>query len=189
MNEALLTELNAARAMADQGGLPIRRKDADLYALLARMMAICETVERDGLDGDLRDALKVSVDCRNPELIGKGRDASNNGRGRRYVETGSDTFILVCRYVLPATESTVARHRYSVAIREAAKRQIGSENLAKWLAENGGVNTLFKGRPLTAPIVSTKTLHLNQSVIIPKSGKFVLTLERDHRGFFNVVTS
>jgi hypothetical protein len=183
----LKSTLDAARDEAYNGGLPVRRKDATLYSLLAKCLAACEIVQREGREDDLRDLIRVSVDARDPSIWGQGRAAGNQGRGRRYVEAASDVFIMVCRYVLPETETRAARSRYASALREASRRQICSSELAAWLSENGGVLTLFKSRPVKAKSVTTRTLHLNSAVTCPKSGRFSVTLEMDARGFFNVI--
>jgi hypothetical protein len=184
---ALKSMLDAARAEAYSGGMPVRRKDAALYGLLAKCLAACEIVQREGREDDLRELIRVSVDARNPSIWGQGRAAGNQGRGRRYAEAASDVFVLVCRYVLPETETRAARSRYASALREASRRQIASGQLAAWLSENGGVLTLFKSRPVEAKTVATRTLHLNSSITCPKHGRFSVVLEMDARGFFNVV--
>lgn len=184
----LRTMLDAAKHTALNGGLPVRRKDGTLYRLLAECLAICEVVARHGREDELRKLITVSVDERNPATWGKGRAGSNNGKGRRYAERGSDAFILVCRYVLPSTETTAARSRYSRALREASKRGITSDALPSWLSDHGGVNTLFRARKVIASDIRTRTLHLNSTVTCPKGGPFMLTLQMDHRGFFDVVS-
>ena len=67
------------------------------------------------------------------------------------------------------------------------KRQIKSNDLPTWLAENGGLNALYQPRERTVENFRMKTLHLNQPVTVPKSGEFTITLNRDPRGFFDVV--
>lgn len=179
--------LDAAKRTAQNGGLPIRRKDGTLYKMLAECLAVCELVQAENREYELRELLRVSIDARNPAIWGQGRAASNNGKGRRYAERGSDAFILVCRYVLPDTESTAGRSRYSNALREAHKQGITSRDLVAWLTEHGGVNTLFKSRRVVASDVTTRTLHLNDAITAPKHGQFTVTLKMDHRGFFNVI--
>ena len=181
----ILARLDAARATAEAGSIPLRRTDAALYATLAECLGICEDVIRDGLEKDLRGAVRVSVDFRNPEL--KGRSNSNNGRGRRYAETGSDAFILVCRYVLAGRDNRNSYYRYATTLREAAKRQIGSGSLVAWLTENGGVRALYLRRPGLEETMERRTLHLNSPVTFLKSAPFNLTLKYDGKGFFDVV--
>lgn len=187
IQHSLRDMLDAAKRTAQNGGLPVRRKDGTLYRMLAECLAVCEVVQREGREDELRALIRKSIDARNPGIWGQGRAESNNGRGRRYAERGSDAFILVCRYVLPETETTAARSRYSNALREASKQGITSDQLPAWLAEHGGVNTLFKARRVIATDVTTRTLHLNDSITAPKQGQFTVTMEMDHRGFFNVI--
>lgn len=186
-NDDLQARLDAARAMADSGGLPVRRKDRDLYALLSVCLGICEDVIANRREDNLREIFRVSVDQRNPEVWGQGRAAGNNGRGRRYANLSSDAYILVTRYVLGGEESRANKSRYAQALRVAAERGLASETFAMWLSENGGINTLFKGRRVVASDVITKTLHLNKRVSMPKRGAVTLTLMMDHRGFFDVL--
>jgi hypothetical protein len=169
----LQERLDAARVVAHNGGIPIRRKDGTLYRLLADCLSICEMVEAEGLEAELRAAIRVP--------------ASAGNRDKKYAEVGSDAPILVCRYVLRDDVRNSA-YRYSACLREARKRQIRSEDLAAWLDQNGGLNTLWMSRPLTEARLTRRTLHLNDAVTVPKRGHFTLTLEADARGFFNVIT-
>jgi hypothetical protein len=182
----LAARLDEARDMAKNGGLPIRRKDGKLYALLATCLAICEDIAANQREADLREVFRVSIDARNPEVWGRGRAAGNNGRGRRYANQSSDTYVLVMRYVLDDEDSRGNRSRYASALREAVRQGATSQTLVQWLTENGGINTLFRARPVAASHVTTKTLTLNQSVTLPKNGTVVLRLKMDHRGFFDV---
>jgi len=143
----LRARLQAARDQALAIGLPARRKDADLYRLLAACLAFCEEVERDNLHEELRDAVRVSVDERNPEIWGQGRGAGNQGRGRRYVETGSDCYILVSRFVLEQVDTRNSVYRYAKALRVAGKRQMRAADLVEWLTKNGGVRALESSVP------------------------------------------
>jgi hypothetical protein len=185
----LAAKLDKAKETAYNGGVPVRRKDGALYRLLAECLAICETVERDGLQDELRELLRVSVDVRSPEIWAQGRPRSdgNAGRGKRYAEKDSPTPVLVCRYVLEG-DARNNPYRYAACLVQAMTLQISSSDLAEWLAENGGLNTLYKTREREQPRV-TKTLHLNSQVTVPHSGVFTLTLRRDHRGFFDVLNT
>jgi hypothetical protein len=187
VNDDLQDRLEAARKLADSGGLPVRRKDADLYALLSVCLGICEEVIAANREDELREIFRVSVDKRNPEVWGRGREESNNGKGRRFAYPSSDAFILVTRYVLDSEESRANKSRYAQALRVAAERGLRSDSLAAWLSENGGINTLFKSRPVAASEVVVKTLHLNDQVRMPRVGTTTLTLRMDHRGFYDVL--
>lgn len=149
-----------------------RRKDTDLYRLLAECLALCEQAERD----NLTEALRASI-AEKPAV----------GRNRVYAERGSDIYLIVGRYVFEPEVNPAAAWRYSATMREAAKRQISSASLAGWLASQGGINALFRARPVAARTARTKTLHLNDAVEVPKDAPFTITLRRDGRGFFDVV--
>lgn len=172
---SLLDRLNAARSRASNGGLPVRRNDATLYAILSDCLSICEDVERDGLHEQLRDALRVEVSGLNPA-----------GRGRKYAERDSDACVLVCRYVLEGRDNRNSTYRYASTLREAMRRQIGSGDLAGWLTENGGVRALFLSRPVDRRTSSLRTLHLKSAVTVPLSGWFSVTLQWDGQGYFDV---
>jgi hypothetical protein len=175
--------LEQARERALNGGLPVRRKDAKLYILLAECLAICEEVISTNMFEELRRLAVVSVNHRQPRGTVT-RAESNNGRGRNYVEKNSDAFILVSRYVLSADGERNSPYRYATTLREAHRRNIPSDQLKDWLTENGGVQALFLTRPVVARSGRTKILHLTESIEYPKSGKFVVTLEYDGRGHF-----
>ena len=173
---SLLDRLNTVRAKAEHGGIPMRRTDAVLYALLGDCMAICEEVLRDGKEDELREAVE-------------GGKRFTPGKGRRYVERGTDVYVMVGRYALQGHDSRNSYYRYAATMREAAKHQISAADLPAWLAANGGINALFKARDVKARTARTKTLHLNDAVTVPKDGAFTLTLRRDARGFFDVVAA
>ena len=183
---SLQPRLAQAREHALNGGIPIRRRDGKLYALLAECLSICEEVIRDGMFEELREIARVSVDERRPrgEVT---RAESNNGKGRRYVEAGSDAYILVARYVLAWADGRNSHYRYATTLREAGKRQIAAADLAKWLTENGGVNALYSPAAYRKESHQTKVLHLNQTVRFPREGEFTITLRHDGKGFFDVV--
>jgi hypothetical protein len=173
--DSLLERLERARLHADTGGLPVRRKDAALYALLAECLSICEWVGQEKQEAQLRQHLTARL-----------RAGHTTGRAR-YVEKASDVYTVVCRYALGEWDTRTNYTRYAVALREAAKRQVKSERLADYLREAGGIMALFNGRPNPERWLTSRTLHLNQSVTVPKDAIFTLTLRRDAKGFFNVI--
>jgi hypothetical protein len=183
---SLQSKLAQAREHALNGGVPIRRKDGKLYALLAECLSICEEVIRDGMVEELRQIARVSVDERRPrgEVT---RAESNNGKGRRYVEAGSDAYILVARYVLAGVDGRNSHYRYATTLREAGKRQIAATDLAEWLTENGGVNALYRPTTMKPETNQTRQLYLNQRIKFPREGAFTITLRHDGKGFFDVV--
>ena len=151
-----------------------RRSDGELYTLLGACLAVCEDVQREGRTSEVADAVRAKP---------------ARGRSRVYVERGSDVFHLVGRLVFEDDERRSANaHRYGATLREAAKQGIGGADLAGWLAENGGINALFRRRPVDARTLSTRTLHLNAPVTVPRDGTpFTVTLRHDGAGFFDVV--
>lgn len=185
--DSLQSRLEQAREHAFNGGIPIRRKDGKLYALLAECLTICEEVQAAGMFEELRRLARVSVNERKPRGTVT-RAEGNNGRGRSYVEAKSDAFILVCRYVLAGVDERNSSYRYAVTLREAAKRGIAGVDLAAWLGKNGGVNALYAPAAYRKESHRTKVLHLNQTVSFPRESEFTITLRYDGKGFFDVVS-
>lgn len=183
MTGTLAEKLDAARRQALEGGVPVQRKDRDLYAILAACLAICEEVQRDGMEPQLRELVRVSV-------AGQGLDVDAARRGRRYAYPSSDAYVLVCRYVLGASETMQLRSKYSHALREAARRQIGSNRLPEWLRENGGVLALYNSRPGVGQRGGgIRVLNLSSPVPDGRDGKpFTLTLRNTGDGFFEVLS-
>ena len=151
-----------------------RRKDVELYGVLAECLALCETAERDGLTEALRQ-----------EVCSKPLD----GRNRSYVEGQSDIFLIVGRLVFEPETARAATWRYSATLREASKAGIHSASLVDVLRSGGGINAFFRGRPVKSRTCHTKTLHLNAAIEVPKDADFTVTLRRDARGFFDVVSA
>jgi hypothetical protein len=187
-SSTLLTRLDQAREHALNGGVPIRRKDGKLYQLLAECLGICEEVNSAGMFEELRQLAVVRVNERQPRGTVT-RAESNNGRGRKWVEKGSDAFILVARYVLAGIDGRNSHYRYAVTMREAAKRQIAAADLVQWLGENGGVNALYRPTTMKNAANQTRQLYLNQRITFPREGEFTITLRHDGKGFFDVVTA
>lgn len=153
-----------------------RRKDTELYAMIADCMSICE------------DALALGITAQIKEdVISK---SSGNKKGRVYFEHDSDIYLIVGRHVFSdsgQSRKSAKEWRYIASMREAAKRGYSSSEIEGWLRSNGGINALFMGRPNAFKSKTRKTLHLNSSVTFPISGEFTLTLRMDNRGFFDVV--
>lgn len=168
---ALSSRLTAAREAARF--VCARRHDVALYSLLADCMAICRECEATGRSEEMR---QLALDRLQRDAI-----------GRRYLERDPDIYLIVGRYVFEADAGRAACWRYIATLREAAKRQIAPADLAGWLAENGGINALFRARPVAARSVRTRTLHLTDAVEVPRNGIFTLRLKRAANGFFDVV--
>jgi hypothetical protein len=148
-----------------------RRRDVDLYALLAEALKVCEYVEEHNIHESLRD-----------------RVYSRSSKDKRsYVEKNSDVFVLVGRAIFEPEINRSASWRYSATLREASKLGLTSDDLIEWLKKNGGINALFKARPVNSLTAETRTLHLNDSITVPKYEEFTITLRRDSRGFFDVI--
>jgi hypothetical protein len=149
-----------------------RRKDLALYAMLAEALSVCEQVEAEGLEEALREDIA---------------QRAVHGKNRSYVERNVDIYVVVGRFIFEPEINRAAAWRYCATLREAAKAGLRSDDMELWLRENGGINALFKSRPVKARTARTKTLHLNQQIEIPKGRAFTIRIARDHRGFFDVV--
>ncbi|WP_147707818.1 hypothetical protein [Microvirga massiliensis] len=137
--------------------------------------------------------MRLAERCRDPsefaELQRLFLDQPRSGN-RRYIENGSDEFTLVCRFVFADLRSGTERSnasRYAHCLREAAKRQIGSATLVEFLKEEGGINALFLGRPLSRQTVTTKTLRLTEPITVGKGVKFTVTLIRNPDNTYSVI--
>lgn len=149
-----------------------RRKDLDLYQLLADTLAICE---RASLEGEV-NRLKA-------EFLARRKD-----EGRRvYFEGDPDVYLIVGRAVFEPEINRAASWRYTATLREASKLQLRSGDLVEYLRTNGGVNALFKARPVEARTSTTKVLNLTRPITVPKEQNFKVTLRRNSRGFFDVM--
>lgn len=141
-----------------------------LYRVLAKTLSLCERAERNPAE---RTELE--------ELV---LEATKAHKSRAYIERGSDIYIIACRYVFADDRGYANASRYAHCLRQARLRQLSSAGLFDWLSHHGGVNALYLARPLEARSVTTKSIRLSHSVELPKSGRFVLTLERLADGTF-----
>lgn len=132
-----------------------------LYAVLAPCLEICERCQANPAEM--------------AEIESLFRQQPHDGN-RRYVEAGSDIFVLVCRFVFAGTNRTNAM-RYSQCLREAVKLGLTSADLEAWLRQNGGVNALYFRRPLASATSSARTLRLARSITFPRDKPFTLTLQ------------
>lgn len=160
---------------AHAGPIGKRHSSFELYELLAECLALAHRCKRD--QRDRADLEQLFIE--------------QSGGSRRYVEKGSDEFILVCRYVFPTGSRSAERSnasRYAFVLREATNRRIHSSTLCEWLKTQGGLNALYMHRPLTRTTVKTKSLRLTQSIEVPKEGCFTVTLVRTGEGAFDVIS-
>ncbi|MGR9056032.1 hypothetical protein ACU8NH_09000 [Rhizobium leguminosarum] len=143
-----------------------------LYDVMASCMELCERCELDSAE-------QTALEC-----LFKEQPKTGN---RRYVEKGSDIYVMVCRFVFTETDRTNAM-RYASALREASKLQLSSENLSDWMRGNGGVNALYFRRPLDARRVKTKCLRLAEQIEFSRDEPFTLTLRWQDDNTFAVIT-
>lgn len=143
-----------------------------LYAVLASCKEICERCEYDPAERAELERLFL--------------DQPREGN-RRYVERGSDIYVLVCRFVFTETDRSNAM-RYAAALREADKMRIRSSELARWMKDHGGVNALYFRRPLHARYVKTKALRLAEQIQFCRDRPFTVTLRWRDDNTFEVVT-
>lgn len=154
-----------------------RRKDVELYQVLADCLAICEGVSKSGTLDELKR--RFIAECKQP------------GR-RKYLESNADVFLVVGRFVFEKDGDSDRRAccwRYTATMREAEKRGIHSSKLVEWMRENGGINSLFRARSVEARSTQTKTLHLNQSITLQKGRKTTITIEMKPNGFCDVLSA
>lgn len=174
----LQQRVEALRTKAQADGLPVRRADAQLYAILAECLSICEEAQVTNNVRALAEAVAQSVAGTEHE----------SGRGRRYFERRSDVFVVVTRAVLEGVDNRNSVYRYALTLREAARRGLTSGTLEDWLLQNGGVNALYRTRPVSTRRNTVSTLHLTSPVEVPRDGAFTLTLRRSANGYFDVLS-
>jgi len=173
-------EARRLQQVALAGPIGKRHSSFALYRLLSDCMALavrCMNASED------RQAL---IDLIKPDEYGKGR--SRKGQ----VNASSSEFQLVCRFVFQhkGTSASAERSnasRYGKTLEEAFKRQIGPTKIESFLREQGGINALFRRRPLRSTSVRTKTLYLTESIDVPKTGEFTITLRRTPENAFEVI--
>lgn len=168
----VLAQLDEIRERARKGGLPVRRKDAELYSILAEIYRLSHDIDFSSARGTLIRTLA---------------DRVSDNRNRVYVQHNTDNHLLVCRYVLEGEDNRNSIYRYAMALKEARKREIPKGGLAAWLCENGGVNRLFKSRPLLKRSYDTSALQLKTRITVPKDRPFTITLQADERGYYDVL--
>ena len=153
-----------------------RRKDIELYELLADYMRLVVRVRTEGKGDEIREA-----------LLQKLRRQTN--ANRVYVEKGSDLYTMVGRLVFqaPGDKPGGAPWRCAVAMREAEKRGITPDGFAEFCRTQGGIDILVQQRNNKATRIQVKVLHLTQPVTIEPHGVVHLTLRRDPRGYFDVM--
>lgn len=147
-----------------------KKASLKLYEVLAKCLYLCE---RCLLDKEEKGILRQLFNTQ-----------SKRSKNRRYLETDSDIYIIVCRFMF---EDDPNNNRYSHCLREAAKLQIRSSELVSRLRQDGGLNALYMRRPLEKTSVSTKTLHLTKSINCPKNEAFTITLRKTPDNKYEVI--
>ena len=170
--QTVYEQITALKARADQL-IRAHRKDADLYQLLADCLHVCEQAIATG-----------SIDNLKGEFITRRRAETKR---RVYFEKDADIYLIVGRMVFDEKKNRQAGWRYTATLRQAAQRGVTSGQLPEYLATHGGINSLFKTRPVAARLATTRVLNLNTAVTVIKDTPFTLTLRRDPRGFFDVL--
>jgi hypothetical protein len=143
-----------------------------LYGVLADVMEVCERAERDPAEKAELDALL--------------REQPHDGN-RRFVEKGSDTYTLVCRYVFHGSPNRSNLYRYAEALRQAAAIQLRSDTLAAWLKTSGGVNGLYFRREVVKKPARLRVLRLLSPIEFPRDRPFMITLEWTDQNAFKVI--
>lgn len=173
IGEAAEQAKTAAAIVVDRHVNPTRQHVAQaLYSVLGNCLKLVKRIQMDAYAyAELKKMFLAQ-----PHTNVKGR----------WLEKGSDAFVLVCRYVFTETDRTNAM-RYAQALREADKLQIAADDLAGWLKRNGGVNALYMRRPLNDIPVQTKTLRLTRSILFKRTEPFTVTLQWNTHNAFRVI--
>jgi hypothetical protein len=174
----IIDELMDIKKDAHAGPVGKRVSSFVLYDVLQRCAMVVERISKNP-----GERLEV-------ESLIKERPRGN--RNRSYVESGSDEFVLVCRYVFPSTESADKERsnasRYAAALRQMTLEGIKSDEVAHKLKTEGGINRFYLTRPVERKTVITKTLYLDRSIEVPKTGQFMLVLQRLEDGRIEVLS-
>jgi hypothetical protein len=153
-----------------------RRKDVELYTLLADCMWLADVVRAENREAEITERLKDKL-----------RRQTN--RSRVYVEKASDVYTVIGRLVFqePGDPPGGTAWRSAVAMREAVKRGIKPGEFVEFCRTQGGIDVLVRQRNNKATRMQVKVLHLTEPVTIEPHGTVTLTLRRDPRGYFDVI--
>lgn len=166
MIETVSQRLSALRAEAHSGGLPVRRSDAKLYALLGQCLTLCEDIARDKLEDELRAAVREA------------RPEGDTRKRGRYAQSSSDIYTLVARSVMQDRGAQPNYSRYASVMRQAYARQIAGVDLAEWLATNGGARSLYR-TVADGGEQKVWSIQLTAPLALPTDRPFTLRLESD----------
>jgi hypothetical protein len=175
MLEAYFADLDALQKGAEFFSLP-RRKDKELYLLLGKCLTLCNKVVQEGNENNLRNVIRA-------------RSSGHNAR-RRYIETRTDIYLIVCRYVFDkhTSGSRNKAWRYACVLREAKKHQIEAGALPRWLSVNNGMNTLFQARRPNPQEYQTSIIRLTSPITIRANTSITLTIQEFAYGSFNLLS-
>lgn len=151
-----------------------QHKQVELYWMLADCMALAERCMHNPAEYD--ELKKAFI-------------AQTEGSKRRYIESKTSAYGLVCRFVFHSgpNSNRVGAWRYAKALDEAAKRQLNSATLFDYLNKNGGIGKLFLERDTEKRTRETRVLNLTSPIVVEKGGTITLTLTHSHGPVFDVV--
>lgn len=104
------------------------------------------------------------------------------GKNRQYVESSSDIYQRVCRFMFHGEEHTANTNRYAITLREAAEQGLKSGDIIKELCD-GGIAKFFLKRPgqNREIIMRTKCLRLDRQIAHSRRATFTLRLRRKEK--------
>lgn len=165
----VLDIINAARAL-----MPMRKRGANSELYNALVLA-------------LQAAELCIADIEQDIALGKAvAELPKGNKNRQYVERSSDSYQRVCRYIFFSDEHTANVNRYAIALREAGKQGVRSQELLTRLRA-GGVNQFYLKRPLHADKISTRCIRLDRQITHEKRAVFALTLRRNDDNSYAVI--
>jgi len=169
--DAILARMHSIKADA-KFFVNRRRKDVELYGILAECLSICEQIEAEDRLAEFKSMLLTKP---------------LNGRNRSYVEKDSDVCLVVGRYIFEPELNREACWRYTVVMREAMARQIKSHQLVDYMRKSGGIHSLFQNRDRERVSRGVKTLYLDRQIECSVGETVSLSLMRKNDGSFTVL--
>ena len=167
---SVIDVIDQARAL-----MPIRRRGANAELYNALVLA-------------LRASELCLADIEQDTALGRAiAELPRAGKNRQYVERSSDSYQRVCRYIFFGEENTANINRYAIALREAGKQGVRSDNLLEYLRK-GGVNQFYLKRQLISDVIATKCIRLGRQITHRKADAFTLVLKRNDDNSYEVVS-
>lgn len=171
-NSPIHDDLNALRNAASDLGK--RASSFKLYSLLKDCMAAAERAASG--ESEMKELKEAFT-------------SQETGGNRRYIESTTDEYMLVCRYVFHTDNGNTGRNqgwRYGKSLSVAASMGFNSETIGDALKTKGGINAFFQRRKQPNPLVKAKVLRLTQQIEIPSDRPFTLTLRRLPDNLFEI---